>query len=82
MFNVLKSFPKENSNPIKDGLAKLFALERIRSVRHQMPVLSRVYKTNELKHLKDESALDANKAIALTPITTQGRNVQNKLWFY
>jgi hypothetical protein len=35
-----------------------------------------------LKHLEAESAFYANKAIALTPITTQGRNVQNKLWFY
>jgi hypothetical protein len=35
-----------------------------------------------LKHLEAEGALYASKAIALTTITTQERNVQNKLWFY
>jgi hypothetical protein len=34
-----------------------------------------------LKHLGAEGAFYANKAIVLTQTTTQGRNVQNKLWF-
>jgi hypothetical protein len=35
-----------------------------------------------LIHLEAEGAFYANKATNLTPITTQGRNVQNKHWFY